>query len=332
MYYEDKTETLKRIFGEEDVVVKPDSLMVAHHHYPIVDDVIILSEPNRKNGFVKERAAARTNFQTDGGEDRAEDVRISFGAEWRQYSEFLPEHAREFSQYFDLVDLSSLQRSLVCDLGCGTGRWSYFLKDACREIILVDFSEAIFVARKNLTASRNCLFFKGDLRALPFRDDFCDFLFCLGVLHHLPTSCLDEVRRLRRLAPRLLIFLYSAFDNRPAYFRALLGPVTLVRRILCKIRQPLFRKVFSRAGALLMYRPLIYLGWLLRPLHLASHVPLYDFYHDKSLRRIEQDVYDRFFTRIEQRVTRSEILELRDTFIRIVISENLPYWHFLCMR
>ena len=54
-------------------------------------------------------------------------------------------------------------------------------------------------------------------------------------------------------------------------------------------------------------------------------------YHD-SLARLEQDVYDRFFTRIEQRVTRKEIQELRDTFSRVEFPGNYPYYHFLCER
>ena len=64
----------------------------------------------------------------------------------------------------------------------------------------------------------------------------------------------------------------------------------------------------------------------------GSKVPLYDFYKGKSLGRIEQDVYDRFFTRIEQRVTRREIESLRDSFAEVTVSPNLPYWHFLARR
>ena len=60
--------------------------------------------------------------------------------------------------------------------------------------------------------------------------------------------------------------------------------------------------------------------------------PLYESYHGKTLERIRQDVYDRFFTRIEQRFTREEIMTLKDTFSNVIVSNQLPYWHFLVKR
>ena len=332
VYYEDKIETLKSIFGVEDITVEADHLVVGSQRFPIVDDVIILSEPSRYTSLVKKKLGLGARGESDSCHDFAEDVQYSFGDEWNVYSEVLAEHRQEFAQYFDLIDINTFRHARVCDLGCGIGRWSYFLKDYCHEIVLVDFSDAIFVARRNLLASSNSLFFMCDLQRLPFRDDFCEFIFCLGVLHHLRVSCLEAIRRLRRFAPRLLVFLYYDFGTQPFYFRWLLGPVTFARKYLSRIRSQAFRKFFARLGALFLYLPLIYLGWVLRPLGLSRYVPLHEFYCGKSLRRIEQDVYDRFFTSIEQRVSRDQILELRDSFAQVTVSARIPYWHFLCAR
>ena len=328
MYYEDKIGSLRDLFGVQDVTVMPDGLHVGDTVYPIVRDVIILLPAERRTPFVRRQLAEEKSAATE----PTEDIQYSFGAEWTAYPEVLPEHRRELDQYFDLVAPGELKDARVCDLGCGSGRWSALMQQTCRELVLVDLSDAIFAARHNLQAARHALFFMGDLRALPFKDDCCDFLFSLGVLHHLPTACLDEVRRLRRLAPRLLIFVYYALDNRPAYFRLLLRAVTPVRKALSRIRHPGFRKIWSLLGALLVYTPLVSLGRLLQFIRLGSYVPLYEFYGDKSLRRIEQDVYDRFFTSIEQRVTREEIFRLRDSFSDVRISAQQPYWHFVCVR
>ena len=74
------------------------------------------------------------------------------------------------------------------------------------------------------------------------------------------------------------------------------------------------------------------LGNLMRPLGLSGRIPLYESYHGKSHQRIQQDVYDRFFTPIEQRFSREQILELNDSFSRIEVSERWPFWHFVCQR
>jgi SAM-dependent methyltransferase len=218
----------------------------------------------------------------------------------------------------------------MADLGCGNGRWSFYLTDIAQSLILIDFSDAVFVARNNLRHAPRCLYFMGDLQQLPFADNFADFLFCLGVLHHLPVDALAQLRRLKRYAKKLLIFLYYALDNRPWYFRLLLSMVTMVRMQCANIRQPWMRHIITQAGIYCVYLPLIYAGKALKPFGMSSKIPLYDFYHDKSIPRIKQDVYDRFFTRIEQRFTRKQILSLRDTFSNVIVSDDLPYWHFLC--
>jgi len=312
-YYSNKVDSLQKVFGENDIEIRADSIRVGRRSYPIRHDVIDITGHDPHLEF-------------------AEDIQYTFGAEWKAHGRILPEHAQEFAQYFDLVDLASLNEARICDLGCGAGRWSYFLKDHCKEILLVDFSDAIYVARENLRGSDHCLFFRGDLTHLPFADDCADWIVCLGVLHHLPVPCLEAVVGMKRLSPKLLIFLYYALDNRPFYFRLLLSLVSAVRLGLAHIRSPLFRKVFSFLGTVLLYLPLVGLGHVLRPFGLSRYVPLFEFYRDKSVKRIQQDVYDRFFTRIEQRVSRAQILGLKKEFSDVIVSDHIPYWHFLLTR
>src|SRR5205814_4968684 len=135
---------------------------------------------------------------------------------------------------------SSLAQARVCDLGCGMGRWSYMLvqRAPVRELVLVDFSEAIFQARKLLHRQRNALFFMGDILRLPFRHGYADFIMSLGVLHHLPADCMQVVRSLKPYARRLLIYLYYALDNKPFYYRWLLSLYTPLRRLLCRVQSP----------------------------------------------------------------------------------------------
>jgi SAM-dependent methyltransferase len=307
-YYADKLHTLRDLFDTNNVKIEDDGVRVEDHLYRIVDDVIVL----------------------DQGPPEAPEIQRTFGAEWQSFPDILPEHEREFDAYFDLVDVDALANSRACDLGCGIGRWSYFLAPRCRELLLVDFSDSIFVARRNLARFDNVLFFRGDLTRLPFKNGYADFVFSLGVLHHLPIPALSAVRALRDAAPQCLVYLYYALDNRPLYFRALLAPVTAARRGLSRIRGRRLRAGLTWTIAVGVYMPLVGLGSLLSRWGAGDRVPLYDSYAGKSLHRVRQDVYDRFFTGIEQRVTHAEIERLRDTFSEVAISPRWPYWHFVC--
>jgi len=332
MYYSNKLDILEDIFGSKNIKVELGCLTVNDKNYPIIDDVIILLDPDQYPESLSKRIKVdKSNIPTVDIEF-AEDIQFTFGEEWQEFSEIMPEHEKEFSQYFDLINLSDLKNKRICDLGCGIGRWDYFLKDQCKELVLVDFSEAVFVARHNLKDAENILYFMGDLRRLPFRDDFVDFLFCIGVLHHLPWSALEEVRSLRKYTSQILIYLYYALDNRPFYFRVLFMFATRLRLQTASVRNSHFRNLFSWAGVLFIYYPFIIFGSILRPLGKSQLVPLYEAYHGKTLERIRQDVYDRFFTRIEQRFTKKEIMTLKDTFSNVIVSNQLPYWHFLLQR
>lgn len=313
MYYRNKLSSLQKIFGTTDITLEERSIRINGTEFPIREDVIDFTAALRSETF-------------------APDIQHTFGAEWTTFSDVRPEHRQEFDLYFDLVDHNSLRAARVCDLGCGSGRWSYFLKDSCRELVLVDFSEAIYVARQNLRGADHAIFIRADITRLPFAADAFDFVFSLGVLHHLPVQCLDAVRSLKPLAPKLLIFLYYALDNRPWYFRVILAGVTGVRMVFARLRYEPLRKLIAWLGAVFLYKPLVGLGSVFQLAGAGRLVPLYDFYKDKSVGRIQQDVYDRFFTRIEQRVTRAEIKTLNTDFSDVRISEYLPYWHFLLTR
>ena len=104
----------------------------------------------------------------------------------------------------------------------------------------------------------------------------------------------------------------------------------LVRKFASKIRSDFFRRMISVITVLAVYTPFICVGKILKPLGLSHHIPLFEIYNEKSIRRIEQDAYDRIFTSIEQRGTKKQIMELNDSFSKIIISEHLPYWHFRC--
>lgn len=331
MYYQGKLETLRAVFGTDDVQVEPGAVVVDGRRLPVLDDVIVALDAARLPDSVRARLPQATSNTAD-PRPFAQDIQFSFGDEWTRFREVLPEHQVEFRQYFDLVNLDELADARVCDLGCGSGRWATFVAPHCREMVLVDYSEAIFVARRNMIAHPHAVFVMADVLALPFADDTFDFAYCLGVLHHLPVPALDALRRIVRLAPHLLVYLYYALDNRPWYFRALLRPVTWLRLALARVRGPRSRGLLSWLLAALVYWPVSVAGRVLQPLGSDRWLPLAEAYTGKSLGRLRQDAYDRFFTRIEQRFRRVEIEALAPEIGSVTVSEGQPYWHFVVER
>lgn len=319
-YYADKGNVLARLFGG-DIELTADAVVVNGQPYRVLDDVIVVLPPEHSPG---QRAQASEEF--------APGVQRTFGDQWQEYSEVTHEHREEFGQYFDVVDLPSLNRAVVADLGCGSGRYAACAAPHCGSLVLVDFSEAIFVARRNLAAHPNAIFVMGDLLDLPFADNAFDFVYTLGVLHHLPVPALDALRRIRPLTPRMLVYLYYALDNRPWYFRGMLAIADALRRSLCGLRSRRGRAASVWLITLGLYWPLSRVGALLAPIGLDRHVPLAEFYRGKSLRRLRQDAHDRFLTPIEQRFSRRQIEQLANDHWDVVVSDHLPYWHFLYSR
>jgi len=108
--------------------------------------------------------------------------------------------------------------------------------------------------------------------------------------------------------------------------------VNVIRVLLCNITSSHARTALTELLMWLLYLPPIAFAKLLLKLSInPAKIPLSS-YSNMSLSRIRQDVYDRFFTSIEQRVSKQEILKLSDTFSEIVISDKVPYWHFLCKK
>ena len=88
-----------------------------------------------------------------------------------------------------------LNRMLVLDAGCGAGRYMDLIARAGAEVVGVDLSQAVEVARENLKSLPNCHFLQADLCQPPFPPGTFDFVYSIGVLHHTPNPQ-ESFRRL----------------------------------------------------------------------------------------------------------------------------------------
>ena len=258
-----------------------------------------------------------------------------FGREWATFRQgedlTAAERAKIFDDYFGIFPWAALPRDAVgIDVGCGSGRWAMLVAPRVKHLHVLDASAlALETARQNLSGAPNVSFQLAGVDSIPLPDNSLDFAYSLGVLHHVPDTAgaiRDVARKLKPGAP-LLIYLYYAFDNRPAWYRAVWRISAGIRLVISRLPHVL-RLGLSQLIAVAIYWPLARmaraldkLGWLPRSWPLA-------YYRDKSFYVMRTDAFDRFCTRLEQRFTRTQIeAMLRSAgFAGIRFSESEPYW------
>ena len=79
-----------------------------------------------------------------------------------------------------------MKNKLVLDVGCGSGRFTEIALKYGAKVVALDYSEAVDVAKDNLSKYKNSLYLQSDIYSLPFKEKKFDFIFCLGVLQHTP--------------------------------------------------------------------------------------------------------------------------------------------------
>lgn len=257
-----------------------------------------------------------------------------FGREWTSFDQrALPEAElrRIFADYFAVFPFATLPPGAVgFDLGCGSGRWARLAAERVGHLHCVDASAAALdVARVMLAARDNVSLHHAAVDALPFADGSMDFGYSLGVLHHVPDTAAGIASCVAKLKPGapFLVYLYYAFDQRPAWFRALWRASDVVRRLLSRAPYPL-RYAASQALALCVYWPLARgAAWLERRGLAVEGLPL-SAYRDKSFYTMRTDALDRFGTRLEQRFTRAQIAAMMAAagLTDIRFHDGPPYW------
>lgn len=235
----------------------------------------------------------------------------SFGYEWQAFSEILPDYESNFRWYFERFSPEDFRGKRILDAGCGTGRHTYYASQTAREVIAMDLSQAIEVAARNNREHRNTHFVQADIYRPPFRPDSFDFIYSLGVLHHLPDpeKGFRSLLRLLRRGGFMNIYLYWNLEGEAAWRRALLHVVTGARRITTRMPHKMLKKVSWGVAALFevaFVTPARILGRFNTTSSLADRVPL-GHYRKYSFRVLHTDQFDRFSAPIENRYSSAEV-------------------------
>lgn len=257
----------------------------------------------------------------------------SFGDEWSRFDQSGMTEAeahKVFEEYFAVFPWSDLPPDAEgFDMGCGSGRWARWVAPRVGRLHCIDPSAAIDVARANLAGLAHVAFHRASVDAPGLLPGSQDFGYSLGVLHHLPDTAAairSCVALLKPGAP-LLLYLYYAFDNRPAWFRVLWRASDGVRRVIYRLPPGMKHRVTDVIAAV-VYWPLARSSSALEKLGLPVHgIPL-SYYRHHTFYTMRTDARDRFGTPLEQRFTRVQIARMMEEagLVSIQFADAAPYW------
>ena len=262
-----------------------------------------------------------------------------FGEEWLKFHEHDDDLVEKGGQeYFDILNSSMIHPdTYVLDVGCGTGRWTKYLSKKVGFIEAVDPSNAIFAADKLLGNIKNVRLSQASIETLPFADESFDFVMSVGVLHHIPDTrkalkdCVKKVKR----GGYFYVYLYYDLDRRGLIYKALFKISDVVRKVISRLPGKLKHFVCDIL-AIIFYMPFILAGRFFNFLgfkELAKRMPLRG-YQNRSFFIIRNDDLDRFGTRLEQRFSKKQIIEMMEDagLTDIVVSPGIPYYHAVGKR
>lgn len=174
-----------------------------------------------------------------------ERTRRSFGYQWTVFGQMSDQFREDFLNYIYPISPDFFTGKRGLDAGCGFGRHLYHAAQFGASMVGLDFSQAITRAREITVGLERVRLIQGDLLQPPFRLASFNFVYSIGVLHHLPDPEAGFRALLPLLRPGGAVFIWVYSKSRVATNTILEG----VRRLTCRLPLAMTRAL-SLAGAL----------------------------------------------------------------------------------
>jgi SAM-dependent methyltransferase len=176
-----------------------------------------------------------------------------------------PEYESQFLDWIHPLRPDYFEDKLVLDAGCGIGRRAYYAaRYGASEVIGIDLSEAVETAYGNIGHLPNAHVVQGDIYHPPFARDESggpfDFVYSIGVLHHLPDprAGFESLLRFVRPGGELFGWVYGHENN--GVVHRFINPVrkTITSRLPAPVVSALSWPVAAvlQGVVRLVYRPL----------------------------------------------------------------------------
>ena len=150
----------------------------------------------------------------------AERTSAAFGWEWHQFGEIYKEYEAQFLDWIHPIQPDFFRDKVVLDAGCGNGRHSFYAgRYGARDVVALDLSDAVETAYANVGKMPNVHVLQGDIYAPPFPKSEnggpFDFVYSIGVLHHLPDpeGGFQSLLRFVRPGGAIFAWVYGSENN-----------------------------------------------------------------------------------------------------------------------
>ena len=290
--------------------------------YPIADGIPRLLLPEMRD-------ALTGASQASANDEQQAETALSFGYEWHRFPEMYEEWEKQFLEYMRPHAADFFPGKKILDAGCGNGRFAYYAAKYGAEVWAIDLGPAVEVARRNTTA-RNVHVVQADLHHPPFALESFDFIYSIGVLHHLPNPEAAFQNLLKFLKPGgvVQIYLYWKPEQRPIK-AAMLSGISAARRLTTRLPHgAVYALAYPTALVAFTFFVWPYRIFKKVPLlsRVAEDIPLKQ-YASLPFRVCVNDQLDRFSAPIENRYTRADVLNwlARASLEAVNVGENFGW-------
>lgn len=145
-------------------------------------------------------------------------VKIDYGLIANEFSKTREKPWPEFSDFLKNLNSSkNSEETKLLDVGCGNGRLYDFLKAESIDYIGTDNNKSLLKIAKQKYPNAN--FKYADAVRLPFPAKSFDNVWCIAVLHHLPTKTLrlkacKEIARVLKPKGKLMITVWNLWQKK----------------------------------------------------------------------------------------------------------------------
>lgn len=245
--------------------------------------------------------------------DKTKKTEKSYGFLWSRVKADSTIKKWHFNAMQETINEPIVTGSRGIEVGCGCGYDTYIMSknNPSVELISVDISDGVYVAKRISSGLKNVKIVKSSIQDLPIKNDVFDFAYSFGVIHHTanPKKCLMEVNRILKKGKPVFLYLYEDHaDNAVKYFAIKL--ISQIRKftVLLPCRATyILSLLFSPFIFIIFTLPSKILKKFKATRRFSDKIP---FNFGRGLFSLRGDIYDRFSAPIEHRFSREGVYNI----------------------